>query len=105
MWAVSKLMRGSGFEEVVIQSGVSIERVLQGKHYNRCMIVHKTVLEGLERLLLRKFLKDTPEAKHVMDKVTANLNYPSHENHQATLQEECISKLLTCSQTTEENED
>ena len=98
MGAVGKLMRGSGFEEFAIQSGVratgSVEGVLQGKHYNRCMMVHKTMLEGLERLFLQKFLQDRPEAKHVMDKVTENLDYPSHENHQVTLQEECTSQLF-----------
>ena len=28
---------------------------LTGKHYNRVIIVHKVVAEGLERLLLMKF--------------------------------------------------
>ena len=57
--AVGKLLVGSGFEEVVIDSKIcasgSIEGVLKGKNYNRSLMVHKTVLESLERMLFSVF--------------------------------------------------
>ena len=49
-------MRCSGFEEVLIESGICarglIEQVLTGKHYNDALRVHKVVYEALERILL-----------------------------------------------------
>lgn len=57
--AIGKMMCGSGFEEIVIDSRIcasgSIEKVMKGKHYNRSLRVHKAVLESLERLLFRAF--------------------------------------------------
>ena len=57
--AVRKVLSGSGFEDIVIDSKVcatgSIDGVLRGKHYNRSIRVHKTVLEALERLLFSSF--------------------------------------------------
>ena len=56
---LGKLLRGSGFSEIVIEANIcasgSLERVLSGKHYNRALRVHKIVMEALERLLLRMF--------------------------------------------------
>ena len=52
-------MKGSGFEEIVIEAGVcasdSLQKVMSGKHYNRALRVHKLVLEALERLLFEVF--------------------------------------------------
>ena len=57
--ALGKRLRGSGFTEVVIESGIcasgSIEQVLSGKHYNRSMRVHKLTLEAVERMLFAEF--------------------------------------------------
>ena len=56
---LGKLLRGSGFSEIVIEANIcasgSLEKVLSGKHYNRALRVHKIVMEALERLLLRMF--------------------------------------------------
>jgi hypothetical protein len=58
--ALGKRLRGSGFSEIVIESGIcasgSLEQVLNGKHYNRAMRVHKLTLEALERLLFVEFV-------------------------------------------------
>lgn len=58
--AVGKVLSGSGFEEIVVDSKVcatgSIDGVLRGKLYNRSIRVHKTVLEALERLFFSSFL-------------------------------------------------
>ena len=52
-------MIGSGFEEIVIDSGIcasgSIEQVMKGKHYNRALRTHNILLEDLERLLFEVF--------------------------------------------------
>ena len=51
--------QGSGFEDVVIKSGVcvsgSLKKVMSGKHYNRALRVHKLIVESLERVLFRAF--------------------------------------------------
>ena len=56
------LVKGSGFEDTVFQSGVctsgSLQGVLSGAHYNRGWTVHNAVSEALERLLLQRFLYD-----------------------------------------------
>ena len=59
MGALGKIMTGSGFEDIVIESGVcasgSVEKVMSGKHYNRAMKVHQHMADAIERLLLHVF--------------------------------------------------
>ena len=56
---VGKMMRGSGFSEIIIESGIcasgSLNRVMSGKHFNRALRVHKLLFEALERLMLTLF--------------------------------------------------
>ena len=56
MGALGKKMRCSGFQEILIESGIcassSIKQIMRGKHYDRALRVHKIVYEALERLLL-----------------------------------------------------
>ena len=63
--AVGKHMKGSGLEDVMVESGVcasgSVEKVLAGKHYNRATYVLRTSVEALERLLLASFQDDEGE--------------------------------------------
>ena len=58
--AMGKVLEGSGFEEVVLESGMcasgSINGVMTGKHYNRALKIHKVYLEAMERLLMKRFL-------------------------------------------------
>ena len=60
--AMGKHMKGSGLEEVLVESSVcasgSIEKVMSGKHYNRARIVIRTVAETLERLLWTTYLTE-----------------------------------------------
>ena len=53
-------MSCSGLEEILVDSKVcatgSVDGVIKGKHYNRSIRVHKTVLEALERLLFASFM-------------------------------------------------
>ncbi len=59
---IGKLIAGSGFEDVVFQSGVcsmgSLNGVLAGSHYNRAWIVHASFSEALEKLLFERFLEE-----------------------------------------------
>jgi hypothetical protein len=59
MGALGKMIIGSGFEEVLLQSTLcasgSINRVLSGKHYNRAIRVHQRMMEAIERMLLEIF--------------------------------------------------
>ena len=62
MGAIGKMMCGSGFEDVLMESGVcasgSIDKVMSGKHYNRAMRVHQLMLDATERLLLESFVQN-----------------------------------------------
>ena len=59
MGALGKMMTGSGFEEIVIQSGIcasgSLHQVMSGKHFNRALRIHQQMLAATERLLLQVF--------------------------------------------------
>lgn len=84
--SIGKYMKGSGLEEVVVQSAVcasgSIDKVMNGKHYNRARYVIRISLEALERMLLASF---QDEKGLVIDeeemKLMSNLaKTPSKEN-------------------------
>ena len=57
---MGKVLEGSGFEEIVLESGLcasgSLNGVMSGKHYNRALNVHRVYLEAMERLLMKPFL-------------------------------------------------
>jgi hypothetical protein len=61
MAALGKLMAGSGFEELLIESGIcasgSINQVLSGKHFNRAIRVHQHMLDAVNRLILDVFVE------------------------------------------------
>ena len=56
------LVQGSGFEDIVFQSGVfssdSLNSVISGVHYNRCWRIHQHLTEALERLLFHHFMHE-----------------------------------------------
>jgi hypothetical protein len=99
--ALGKLLRGSGFADIVIESGVcasgSIERVLTGKHYNRAMRVHKLTLEALERLLFDAFRKET-DAQALIEVVhnatSSMMEEPTSENMQGVTANESCRRLF-----------
>ena len=57
-------MKGSGLAEIIIESGIcasgSLDRVVNGTHFNRALRVHKLMFEALERLLLTRFTESHP---------------------------------------------
>ena len=59
--AIGKLVKSSGFEEIVYEAELcatgSMEKVINGKHYNRRMRVHIIMTEALERLLFNDFVQ------------------------------------------------
>ena len=59
MWYIGKVMTGSGFEDIVLETGIcasgSIRKVISGKHYNRALHVHLQ-----HELLLKAFLHGQP---------------------------------------------
>ena len=61
MESLGKMMAGSGFEDMLIQSGLcasgSIDHVMTGKHYDRALHVHNRMLEVLDRMLLDVFFQ------------------------------------------------
>jgi len=61
MGAIGKMMTGSGFEEILIESGIcasgSIVKVMSGKHYNRAMRVHQHMTDAVEGMILDSYFK------------------------------------------------
>ena len=68
---LGKVISGSGFEDVVFQSGLcssgSLKGVVSGSHYNRCWTVHSHLAEVLERLLFERFLTTVDEIPKVIE--------------------------------------
>ena len=56
---LGKLVCGSGFEDVVFQTGIcssgSLNGVFSGSHYNRCWTVHSIFAEALDRPFFKRF--------------------------------------------------
>ena len=100
MGAIGKMMRGSGLEEVLIESQVcasgSLEKVLNGKHYNRGRYVIRTTLEALERLMWMSFIDY--EGTHIDEHITEMLlhlgNSPSQGNLEAVLQDPQCEEIM-----------
>ena len=78
-------MKGSGFEEIVIEAGLcasgSLEKALCGKHYNRSMRMHTHMLEALERLLFKEFVQNTRSNKLVENMKSTARNLENDTNH------------------------
>ena len=64
---IGKKMDSCGLTDVLLEAGLvgsgTVYGVLSGKNYSRAMVCHKTVLESLERLLIKRFLEHTGESK------------------------------------------
>ena len=85
---LGKMMKGSGLAEIIIESGIcasgSLDRVMNGKHFNRALRVHKLMFEALERLLLTRFAESHPRnellSKETYDMLTDLIDDPCKEN-------------------------
>ena len=73
--AVGSFISGSGFEDIIYQSGLcfsgSLNGIISASHYNRCWNDHSHLAEALERLLLERFLQETD---HIPEIITSNLD-------------------------------
>ena len=62
---IGKIVQGSGFEEVVYQTGLctsgGIKGVLSGKHYNRSWRIHECLAEAIERLFCEALVESCPD--------------------------------------------
>ena len=60
MGTIGKCFQASGFEDILIKSGVvapgSIGGIISGHHYNRSVRVHKLMFEALQRLRWKSYL-------------------------------------------------
>ena len=85
---LGKLITGSGFDDIIYQSGIcsvgSLNGVLAGSHYNRCWIVHARLSEAQERVLFQRFLTSVDA---IPDALSENLQ--SH-----TADEEILNTLM-----------
>ncbi len=68
-------MEGSGLSDVLLEAGLitsgSLHGVLSGKHYERALHCHKTMMECLERLLLEQFMMERNE-EELLDSLPAS---------------------------------
>ena len=59
---LGRLVKGSGFEDIVFLSNLSssgsLNGIINGSHYNRCWNVHEHLSEALERLLYLRYLSE-----------------------------------------------
>ena len=59
---IGKIVKGSGFEDIIFQAGVCstgrLNGVLTGSHYNRAWTVHRAFSEALERCLFERFISE-----------------------------------------------
>lgn len=58
---MGKKLDGSGFSDILLEAGLttsgSVQGIISGKHYDRALFCHRTMMECLERLLLERYLE------------------------------------------------
>ena len=76
---MGQFVSGSGFEDIVHQAGLcssgSLKGVLRGRHYNRAWSVHEHFSDAFERLLLVRFLEDSPELHSIPSELLRYIRY------------------------------
>ena len=103
MGALGKYMTGSGFEEILIESGIcasgSIDKVMSGKHFNRAIRVHQLMLDAIERVMLEAFMNsvgssDSYDMETVMFALTEFAVSPSHMSLQSVIENSDCLKFV-----------
>ena len=84
MGALGQMMSCSGFEDVVIESGIcasgSIRQVMNGKHFTRSMRVHHHMMDAIHRLIMNSFVsQSTVDVKEMLEMLTL-AGDPSSDN-------------------------
>lgn len=97
-------MAGSGLREVFLEAGLvgsgSLAGVMSGKHYERALYCHTTLLECLERLLLAEFVNiqgaenlNSVLPNDASEKLSALGTYLTKEELSSATKNESISRL------------
>ena len=103
---IGKRFQDAGLKDICIEAGIvaegSIHGVLDGKHYNRAVRVHKRIYEALMRLAWTEFtlwVKENQEMSatimeflDLVDTMACDLN---QHNFSSLLQNPILSKLIT----------
>ena len=89
---VRKMIKGCGFSEIIIESGIcasgSLDRVVSGRHFNRALRVHQLLFEALERLMLTRF-----EEKHSREDCLSNETFTMLRDLIATPSKEALDMV------------
>ena len=103
---LGKRFRDAGLKDICIEAGIvaegSINGVLEGKHYNRAVRVHKYIYEALMRLALEEFMlwiEDNIQDRSVviqtlLDKINLMVNDLNHQQLEDLLQSPELSELI-----------
>ena len=105
---IGKRFGDAGLCDLLVESGVlgtgSLSGVIEGRHYNRAIRLHKLVFEGLQRMRWDAFGRwlqtnncDFPndfELAGVLSQIRAFRNTPSVENIEQLFQSEKVSEIL-----------
>jgi len=96
--ALRRMVVGSGFEDVVIESGVcssgSIAQVLSGKHYNRAVRVHQLMMIAVDQLLMEKFVQCTGVDISTMQELQVLAECPSYASMVAAKESDASCDFL-----------
>ena len=96
--ALCKHMKGSRFEEIVIEAGVcasgSLQKGMSGKHYDRSLRVHKLVLEALQRLLVEVFQAQDQSGEGLSEENENGQRKPDSEKFQSLITSQDFKNLF-----------
>ena len=107
MSIIGKMFGDAGLRDLAVESGViaegSINKVLQGKQYNRAVRLHKITYEALMRLAWAGFKEwvevkcpdDLPKLNDALDAMRALHQMPNHITHEAALNNESCKAIST----------
>ena len=99
---IGKRFRDAGLKDICIEAGIvaegSINGVLDGKHYNRAVRVHKYIYEALMRLVWAEFLlwkENDQEASSIIGEFLSKVNDMACDLNQQNFSKLLNSTLLT----------
>ena len=75
---IGSYLKGSGFEEIIFEAklctSVCIKCIMNGKHYNRCWLIHEAFAQAVEQLFAKEYLETSPEKINVSIYILECLN-------------------------------
>ena len=101
---ISKKMKGSGFTDILIESGLmsvgSMKGVVSGKNYSRSTNCHKVMAEAIERMLLLKYIDYTGSEllpKNSQSELRRTVNHFVTNRDKESLEIVTVSSILSVS--------